>query len=153
MGDEREDLDPYRPTPPADARTIGRWVARAVGILVGLAILLYGVALYALRCFDTCPSDPAQDHVYQLLTGAIILFGIVVLVAASFAGTRRARAGLSVVTGLGAAVVACGLVAVAFVPAIDAPGDHSGSTQFGMLAVLAGGVSAGTAWAFRRRSS
>ena len=89
-----------------------------LGVLAGLAISLYGVALYALRCFDTCPSDPAEDAVSQLLAGSLILFGLVVVIAAASAGARWSRAGLSIIAVLGSVIVVCGIAFVALGPAV-----------------------------------
>ena len=151
--DGREDLDLYRPAHRPDARTIARWAARTVGILLGLAIAAYGAVLYMLRCFDTCPDDPAQDNAGKLLLAAIVLFGLAVVAASACTGARWARSGLPVVKVLGALIVLCGVAAVAIVPSIEAPGDHSGSTIAGIVAVVVGGASAAGAHMLGRRLS
>lgn len=149
---ERRDLDPYRPTGSAASSTIARRAARTLGVLSGLAVSLYGAALYALRCFDTCPSDPAENASGQLLSGAFVLFGIAVVVTATTAGTRGGRTGLTVVCVVSCLVAACGAVSLALVPAIDGPGDHGGYVLFGLVALALGGISAGAAYAYLRRA-
>ncbi len=148
-----EDLDPYRPTPSVDGTTIARRVARTLGALAGLAVSLSGVALYALRCFDTCPSDPAEDKVGQLLTGSLILFGLVVVVAAASAGTRWSRTGWSIIAVLGLAIGVCGIASVALVPAIDTPGANSSYTTYGIVGIVVGAGGAGAALVLRRRGT
>ena len=150
---ERKDLDPYRPTGSADPARITRGAARTVGILLGVAVSSFGVALYALRCFDTCPSDPAENAVGQLLAGAFVLFGVVVVVVAASAGTRRSRTGGGTVCALGSLVALCGIASLVLVPGIDAPGDNGGYVLFGLLALAGGGISAGAAYAYLRRSA
>jgi hypothetical protein len=146
-----DDLDVYRPARRADPGRIARGVARAAGILAGLAACLYGIALYALRCFDTCPSDPAQDAVGQLLSGSLVVFGLAVVAVAASVGTRAARSGLAIAAVFGCLVGVFGVVSIALVPAIDAPGDHASSTVFGALALAAGAVTAAVAAVLRRR--
>lgn len=145
-----EDLDLY---PRRDPARIARGAARVLGILFGAAVSLYGVALYALRCFDTCPTDPAEDAVGQLLSGAVLAFGLVIAVASACVGTRWAGTGLAVVIGLGCFVAVAGGVTVALVPRIDAPGDHGSTAAFGVIALAVGGLVAAAAVALRRRAA
>jgi hypothetical protein len=148
-----EDLDLYRGAGRTDRAAIARWVVRTIGVLVGLAVALYGVALYALRCFDTCPSDPAVDRIGQALAASLVLLGLVVVTAAASAGTRWSAAGAALVALLGALIALGGIVSLLLVPSIDAPGDHGSSATFGAAALVGGSVIAGTAIALRRRGS
>lgn len=146
---EREDLDLY---PRRDPATIARVVARVLGILLASAISLYGLALYMLRCFDTCPTDPAQDAVGQLLSGSVVAFGIVVGVAAASVGTRWARTGLTIVSVFGVFVALAGVAAIVLVPRIEAAGDHGSTAAFGVIALVAGGLTVVAGVLLRRRA-
>ena len=111
-----EDLDLYRSGPGPGHGAILRGVARGAGILLGVAVSTYGAALYALRCFDTCPTDPAVDATGQLLSWSIILFGLGVVTAAASIGTRWSRTGLGIILVLGSVVALCGVASVVIPP-------------------------------------
>ena len=147
-----EDLDLYRSGPRRGYGAILRGVARGVGILLGLAVSVYGAALYALRCFDTCPTDPAVDATGQLLTWSIILLGFGLVTAAASVGTRWSRIGLGIISVLGSAVALCGVASVVIAPSIKAAGDYSSTTTLSYVAAVTGGVAAGAAHLLRRRT-
>lgn len=121
-------------------------------MLVGVAVAWFGAALYVLRCFSTCPTDPAEDWTGRLLTASIVLVGLVIVLASSALGTRWSRIGLGIVLALGAAVAACGVVALILVPSIEAPGDHSSSATAAVVAIGVGGAIVAAARAARRRA-
>lgn len=148
---DRDDLDLHRAAKRADLAMFARGAGRVLGILFGLAVSLYGGALYMLRCFDTCPTDPAEDAVARLLPASLVAFGIAVAVAAACVATRAARAGLGIVAGLGCLTAVFGVAAAATVPRITAPGDHGSAAVFGVVALVVGGVMAAAALAARRR--
>jgi hypothetical protein len=148
----RDDLDLYGRGARPDRPSAGRWIAGILGVLVGVAVSLYGVALYALRCFDTCPTDPSLDRATQLLAAAVILFGAAVALGAALAGTRWAAGAAAVVTGFGVAIAAAGALTLAFVPSIDDPGGYGVTPVAGVVALAAGGVVT-AAGAFGRRAA
>src|SRR5687768_12366408 len=84
------------------------WIKRGVLILIGTAIGLYGAALYALRCFDTCPSDPIEDRIVRLFTGSIVAFGLAVLIIGASLRVSWWRVATGGVKALGAAIVLAG---------------------------------------------
>ncbi|HEX2294321.1 MAG TPA: hypothetical protein VHN37_03340 [Actinomycetota bacterium] len=124
----RDDLDLYGRGAAPD-RGVGRAMARIVGLLVGAAVSLFGVALFLLRCFDTCPADPAVNTSGQLLSGAVVLFGVVVAVSSLAAGTAGAT-GVALFAGAAGVLIAvAGVVSFALVQSVAS-----------VVAVLAGAV-------------
>lgn len=129
-----------------------RGVLRAIGILIGTAVALYGIALYALRCFDTCPSDPAEDASLQLLSGAVILFGVALVVFSATFATRRSRAASRILTTLGTVIAGAGVVSLLLVPYLDTPGDRTGWVLMSVAALIVGaGIAMGSIIGRRRR--
>lgn len=111
----RDDRDLYGAAP---HRSVGRTVARILGVLVGAGLSLYGVALFALRCFDTCPADPAVDKSTQLLSGALVLFGVVVVVVSAASGTVCSAGAAVFAVVLGVAIALAGLVSLVLVTSL-----------------------------------
>lgn len=141
---ERRDLDLYGSGATPGRTPVTAWIVRIAGLLVGAAITLYGVALYALRCFDTCPEDPAVNTATVLMSAAIVLFGPAVAIASASVRTRWAVGGATVVAALGFAIAAVGIASLAQVPRIDDPGgQRSDVTLAGAAETVAGaGVTA-----------
>ena len=150
----RDDLDLYgSAASPSRGGGVARGLARVLGVLVGGAISLYGVALYALRCFDTCPSDPSVDMNIQLLSAALVLFGLVVAIAAASAWTRWAVGAMAVVACLGAVITVAGAVALALVPSIEQPHGDRGSAGLAAAVALAVGAAVTAAALVRRKKA
>ncbi len=147
---ERDDVG--RAAPRSRSATNTRWVTRGLGVLVGLAVCLYAAALYALRCFDTCPYDPAENQISRLLPVALGVLGLVLIVAALMSATRWSNTGSWIIIAGGCVIAACGVATWALVPAIEAPGDHTDTARLGVLASLIGVAVVGGAIVLRRRS-
>lgn len=128
-----------------------RWVARGLGFVVGLGVSLYAAAVYALRCFDTCPSDAAEDLIYRLLPVALGVLGLVLAVAALTSATRWSTTGSWIIIAGGCVIAACGIASWALVPAIDAPGNHTATARLGVVASVVGIAVVGGAIVLRRR--
>lgn len=133
-----EELDPYgasrRPTPLSVARFIGR----AIGVLVGVGIGVYGLSFYVLRCFSTCPTDPAENALSHILPLSILALGLAVITAAVTFGTRSTIGGAWIITGLGVMLPVTGVVTLLLVPSLPFPGDRTGIVVFGILEIAAG---------------
>ena len=148
----RDDLDLYgSAASPSRGGGVVRGLTRVFGVLVGAAISLYGVALYALRCFDTCPSDPSVDKNIQLLSVSLVLFGLVVVIAAASAWTRWAAGAAVIVACLGSVIAVAGAVALALVPSIDQPHGDRGSAGLAAAVALLVGAGVTAAALFRRK--
>jgi hypothetical protein len=113
-------------------------LARVAAVLLGLAIGFVGAVFYGLRCFDTCPSDPAEDAILQVLFLSLVAFGLIVIVAAATLGTRAAAAGTWISSFLGVLMVIGGVVALVLVPPIRFPGDRSGTVIYSLTGVAVG---------------
>ncbi|MDQ4124037.1 MAG: hypothetical protein M3134_00355 [Actinomycetota bacterium] len=151
MGGGRDDLDLYG-RGAAPRRAAGWWFLRVLGVVVGAAGSLFGVGLFALRCFDTCPEDRSIDIAIQLLSAALVLFGLVVAVASVAVATRREPGAATFVGALGAIIAAAGAIVLLLVASTTGPVDEGGTATAGAVALVAGGgVTAGAV--FRRRSS
>lgn len=148
---ERRDLDLYGSGATPGRTPVTAWIVRIAGLLVGAAITFYGLALYALRCFDTCPEDPAVDTATLLMATAIVLFGLVVAIASASGRTRWAVGGATVVAALGFAIAAVGIASLAQVPRIDDPGGQRSDVTLAGAAATAVGTGVATAAIFRRR--
>lgn len=142
---DREDLDLYKAGGPAPS-SVAVWVARTLGVLAGLAVGFYGAALWLLRCFDTCPSDPAVDKTGRLLSASVILAGLVIVVAAASLGTSWKTVGARIVVVLGSLVALCGIATLALAPGIDFRSDRASTRTFGVIALAAGAAVAGIAY-------
>lgn len=129
-----EQLCPYG----TDRRSRRSSIARGIAILVGVGIGFFGVALFVLRCFSTCPSDPAENAISQILTLSLVGFGVVVIVAASTLGTRWAAAGASTVMVLGALMAIAAVVALVLAPSLRLPGDRSGAFVLALIDTAVG---------------
>lgn len=148
----RDDLDLYGRGAAPERAPAARGFARVVGVVTGAVISLYGMALFVLRCFDTCPTDPSLDKAVQLVAGTVVTFGLVVVIASVSIGTRLAARGAALVCALGAAIATAGVATLALVPSIDDPGGHGGTPVAGATALLVGGAVAVTAAIARRRA-
>ena len=135
-GPERLDLyDTQRPTRPW---TIVIAFVRGIAIVVGLAVGFVGTALYALRCFDACPTDTAENTIIQILTLSLVTFGLVVIVAAVSLRTRWAVVGGWIISVLGVLMTLGGVATLVQIPLLWFPGDRSSTITYGLIDVAAG---------------
>lgn len=107
-------------------------------MLVGSGVGLYGGMLYALRCFSTCPSDPAEDAIIRSLTLSLVAFGLGVISAAVSLGTRFVVPGSWIITVSGALMIVGGAVTIALIPALRFDGEHSIMVVFASVDVALG---------------
>lgn len=150
-GRDDDDHDLYRHGTGPGLATLARWLGRILGVLVGAVAAFYGLALFALRCFDTCPSDPSTDKTILLLSTALVLFGLATVVASVAAATRWARGAAAFVAGLGVLIAGAGSVTLLLVPSIGETGDPGSTGLAGAVALLGGaGIAAGALVARRR---
>jgi uncharacterized membrane protein HdeD (DUF308 family) len=149
----QEQLDPYRNGGRARRWSIARAISRTIGILAGGAAGFSGFAYYILRCFDTCPSDPAEDTISQILTLSLMGLGVAVIVAAVTLGTRWTLPGTWIVTALGALMAVGGVVSLALVPSLRVPANRTDTVMLSIVDLAVGaGLILFTRWARHRRT-
>lgn len=147
----REEVDPYGASGRRSPAPIARFIGRGIGVLVGVGIGFYGMSFYVLRCFSTCPTDPAENAISQILTLSLVGFGLVVVIAAVTLGTRWTSPGAWVITILGALMAIGGIVTVALAPSLQFAGDRTATVMFGIIDVAVGvGIVLVAAWVRRR---
>lgn len=132
------ELDPYGSDGGGSGVSIGRVLARLVGILVGLGISFFGFGFYMLRCFSNCPTDPAENTISQILTLSLFGFGVVVVIAAASLRTRFEPAGSWMVTLLGALMALGGLASLVLTPSLEVPGNRGTTIILGVIDIVAG---------------
>lgn len=148
----REELDPRGASTRPSRGWIARFIGRAIAVLVGLGIAAFGMTFYVLRCFSTCPTDPAENALSHILPLSFLALGAAVLVAAVTIGTRGTTAGTWIITGLGAVMPVGGLATLVLVPSLPFAGERTGIVIFGIIQVAVGvGLVLAAAW-MRRRS-
>ena len=146
-----EVVDPYDSGGRPKRSTMFRGLARGVALLVGAVIAFYGVALYALRCFSTCPTDPAENTISQILTLSLVALGVVVVVAAASIATKLVAPATWVIAAMGILMTAGGVVALTLAPSLRFPGDRTSAVVFALVDVAVGaGIVALGSWVRRR---
>ena len=133
-----EQLDLYGTGRPSRPWSIVMAFVRGIAILAGLVTGFFGAVWYGLRCFDTCPTDPAENAIVQILTLSLVAFGFVVIVAAATLRTRLAVAGGWVIVVLGVVMSVGGVVVLVLAPSLQFPGDRSSTITYGVIDVAAG---------------
>ena len=130
------DLDPYDSGghPPS---LVGG-ILRILVVLVGLAIAAYGLGLWVLRCFDTCPSDPSLDKVLMLLSAALSLTGLVVVIQAVSFRTRWADVVSGALVFVGGLIALLGIASLVLLPSVDELGSSRPSVVWPLAALLVG---------------
>jgi hypothetical protein len=107
-------------------------------MLLGLAIGFYGAVLWGLRCFDTCPTDPAENVIIQVLTLSGVGLGLAMMIAAATLRTRVAVAGAWIITVLGALMAVGGVVSLVLMPSLQFPADRSSTITFSLIDIGVG---------------
>lgn len=132
----RDDLDLYDSG--ADRSSVGHMILRILGFLVGVGLGFVGVVLYTLRCFDTCPADPAVNAISQLLTGAMMLTGLAIVIEAMSFRTTWTPIAEGAVIVVGALIAVAGIASLALIPSVEGTGGGAGTVGFALLAVAVG---------------
>lgn len=135
---DREGLDPYDASGRPSAASIARFIGRGIGVLVGLGIGFYGMSFYVLRCFSTCPTDPAENALSHILPLSFLALAVAVITGAVTTGTRGTAAGTWIITGLGALMPVGGVMTLLLVPSLPFPGDRTGIVVFGIIEIAVG---------------
>lgn len=134
-------------------RRIARFIARAIGILIGLGIAAFGIGFYMLRCSSSCPTDPAENVTSQILTLSLVGFGLVVVVAAVSLVTRSAVVGAWIITVVGGLMATGGVVALAMAPSLRVAADQPSTIMYALLDVIMGAACMALGRRVRRRPS
>ena len=130
--------DPYLTIRPPSLGSLARFIGRGIAVLVGLGIGLYGLSFYMLRCFSTCPTDPAENALSHILPLTIMTLAAAVVTAAVTTGTRAATTGSWINTGLGILLMGGGIAGLVVVPALRFSGERTGIVTFGIIAIAVG---------------
>lgn len=150
---ESQELDPGAGSHRSSPGSIARFIGRGISVLVGLAVAWFGVAFYILRCFSTCPSDPAENAISQILSLSLVGFGLIVSIAALTLGTKLAAAGRWLIIGIGTSIAGGGLVSVALAPSLQVAANGAETVAFGIIDTAAGIGCVLLASRVRRRSN